>query len=100
MRGTMFYIPAEIAVTPVNGEVICDKWWVVHPEHGVAFYAQLTGYGRSEEPSPQCNSSEYVAKHLAKLAYADCMVVKLPAVFTGHARKEFNRLRSAALAAA
>jgi len=99
MRGTTFYIPVDIATMPANGEALCARWWTVHPEKGVAFYAQLVGYLRSEEPSPQCNPSEYTARALTARLHPECEVRQIPVVFMAHAIREFNRLRKAALAA-
>jgi hypothetical protein len=93
MKGTIFYIPIDTATSPINGGVICDNWWAVHPEKGVAFYAQLSGYLRSEEPSPQCNGCETTAKLLTEKLYPDCESKQIKTVFMGHAIREMNRLR-------
>jgi hypothetical protein len=95
MKGEYFHVPLEQATTPTNGEAICDRWWAVHPEHGVCFYAQVSGYGRSEEPSPQCNPSEHVSKTLIERYKPDHENRLLPVVFMGHAVRALNAMRAA-----
>lgn len=96
MTGQFLYVPEAVAVKPAEGRCLVNRWWAVHPERGVAFYAQLFGYTRSEEPSPQCNSNEHVARHLTAKLQPDCEVKLLPTVFLAHAQREFERLRRAA----
>lgn len=84
----MFYVPLETLTAPVGGEVICDAWWLVHPQHGAAFYYRPFGYLRSEEPSPQCNRNESITRHLNR-AHLD--VVQVSAAFMSHARRAMVR---------
>jgi len=45
--------------TPFSGaEVLTDRWWIVHPEKGLPLFR---GW------SPQCNSSERVARTIAEM---------------------------------
>lgn len=94
MRGEYFYIPLEQATSPTNGEAICDAWWTVHPELGVCFYAQVSGYGRSVEPSPQCHENEHTARTLTERYKPGHEVRCLPVVFTGHARRALSKMRA------
>ena len=98
LKGIFFYIPLDIATTPAEGHCYVNRWWSVHPEKGVAFYAQLLGYCASEAPAPQCNHNEFTAKHLAR-RYPDHEVVFLPAVYEYPAVREMGRLKKAAIAA-
>jgi len=95
MRGVFFHVPVEKAVEPAGYECVTNRWWSVHPDKGLAFYAQLFGYGRSESPSPQCNSDESTARHLnERLRPGQGYEVKFfPVVFMSHASKELTRLR-------
>lgn len=93
MQGTVFHIPLETAQTPKSGHCIVDHYWAVHPEKGVAFYAQLHGYTRCEEPSPQCNASEHTCRYIMSRMYPDHEVRHIPVVYTQHAVKEMNRMR-------
>lgn len=96
--GTVFYIPLDLATTPASGECIAGNWWAIHPQHGVAFYAQLLGYLASEAPSPQCNQSEGTARLLSRRLYPDHEVRVLPAVFVRHAERAMATLRAQAIA--
>lgn len=98
MKGVIFHIPLDTATSPTNGEAICGRWWSVHPEKGVAFYARLTGYYASEEPAPQCNPDEAVARHIVERIAPDHEVRHIPVVFMGHAAREMRRLKKEAWA--
>ena len=98
MRGIVFHIPADTAVTPIEGHAFVNRWWTVHPEKGVAFYCtRRRGFdlepGVADEPSPQCNSDEYSCRRIQQSLYPDCETKFLPVVFVGHAIKEMHRLR-------
>jgi len=93
-RGVRFYVDATVAQTPASGECVANSWWTVCPERGLAFYAQLHGYGANEPPSPQCNSSESTARLLChKLSPAND-VKFFPAVFMRHADRALAALRA------
>jgi hypothetical protein len=95
MKGTYLYVPLEVAQTPVEGHAYVNRWWSVHKEKGVCFYAILHGYYANEEPSPQCNENEATARALnARLRVGDDYeVMFLPVVFAGHAEREMARLK-------
>lgn len=97
LPGTRFFVPLEDATTPAEGHCYVNRWWAVHPEKGVAFYAQLLGYARSEEPHPQCNQQEHTARHLQEELWPDCETRFIPVVYARHAEKEMARLRKEAL---
>ena len=96
MRGTMFFIPLDVAIAPAEGHCFVNRWWAVHPDKGVAFYAMLFGYYRSDEPSPQCHSNEHTARHLMARINPECEVMLLPVVYQWPAQKEMLRLRKEA----
>lgn len=104
MTGIVFYIPEATAISPIDGECIVNAWWAVHPEKGVAFYAdRKRPYGmepfEQDAPSPQCNSVQGTAEHNHKRLYPDCMTKQIPVVFLTHATKEMHRQRKALVAA-
>lgn len=98
-RGTVFWISEAEATSPANGDCIVDHWWSVHPEHGLAFYAQLLGYAASEAPSPQCNQSESTAKMLCAKLWPDHECKKIPVVFMTHAERAMRKLKASAIEA-
>lgn len=59
------YMPLEKATrTPTDGfcwELYAERFWIVHPEKGIAFYDPA---GKGRRISPQCNSAEAVAARL------------------------------------
>lgn len=87
MRGKFIYVPIEVATTPMNGEALVNRWWTVHPQHGLAFYWIANGYYRTEEPAPQCNQNRYVAEKLCRSIHqdGDHEVRFVPVVFARHA---------------
>lgn len=102
LNGVIFHVPLDVAQTPKSGEVICDHWWAVHPEKGVAFYANslwnLRAYREPGDepytPSPQCNASEFTMRELIRRGKPDHVAALLPAVFTAHAMTELKRVRA------
>lgn len=104
MSGIKFYVPEDIATTPAEGHCFVNRWWAVHPEHGVAFYAAsrrlFLDPGETDEPSPQCNSDERTARALTARINPGCIVKHIPAVFVGPAITEMNQQRAALRAVA
>lgn len=100
MKGFIYYIPEDLATTPAEGHCFVNRWWSVHPEHGVAFYADnrrsfFHEPGDEEEPSPQCNSDEFTARELTRRSKPDCIVKFIPAVYLRHAITEMHKQRKA-----
>lgn len=99
LRGTVFWVSERESTTPANGDCIVDHWWSVHPEHGLAFYAELNGYAASESSFPQCNQSEGTAKMLGERLWPDHEVRKIPVVFMAHADRAMRKLKAQAIEA-
>lgn len=103
-KHVIFYIPEDVATTPAEGHCFVNRWWAVHPEHGVAFYASnrrpLLEPGEEDEPSPQCNSDEYTARALTRHNKPDCIVKLIHAVYIRAAIREMNKQRADRRAAA
>jgi hypothetical protein len=93
MRGVYFHVPIDTAITPADGKCLADRWWAVHPDKGLLFYAVLHGYFRDDEPAPQCNSSEATMRLLTAKMTPDHEVRHMPIVFLKHAWREMNRLK-------
>lgn len=58
------FLPKDQAINgPTHGfcQVYSNRWWVVHPEKGLAFFWSkgVKGLG-----SPQCNSNESISRRL------------------------------------
>lgn len=105
MRGIVFYIPEDVATTPAEGHCYVNRWWTVHPEKGVAFYASRKrpyglDPGEQDEPSPQCNSDECTSRALTARLHPECTSKLIRTVFLGPAIKEMHKQRAALLAAA
>lgn len=49
------YIPHDVAHVPRDGECRVNRWWIVHPEKGLAVWKNV---------SPQCNSSREIVESL------------------------------------
>jgi hypothetical protein len=98
MNGVTFYVPLDLATTPLDGECLVNRWWAVHPEKGVAFYAHA-GLRRVDHdehrPAPQCNESEYTCRALTPRTHPDCDVVFIPVFFVSQAVKVARELARA-----
>lgn len=81
--GKFFYVPVHIAVTPKEGHCWVDRWWAVHPEHGVAFY--ISG----DLISPQCNKNREITEMVIKKILPGCVAQHLPVVFKEQAGYRF-----------
>ncbi|CTQ45721.1 hypothetical protein [Roseibium aggregatum] len=91
----LFFISETLAATPRDGECIVDKYWVIHPEKGLAFFYPLSGPYRGDPPAPQFNRSEATAKALCDRVYGEGFTVKyVPVVFAAWALREASRLKS------
>ena len=95
MSGRVFYVSEELAATPVDGEVLTNRWWTVHPERGLTFWYFPTGGMRSEFPSPQCNPNRRTAEYLQKAQYADHECRFVPVVFLFHAERAMREDKKA-----
>lgn len=73
----VFFLDERFATTPRTGEVICNAFWVVHPEKGLAFVE----FVRGAYMNAQCNADGRVAKRLAGSRYPDCIIKQIPMVF-------------------
>jgi hypothetical protein len=51
------YIPFAAAMTPRDGQVYCDRWWIVHPEKGLTVWRGI---------APQCNRNKALGDLLLK----------------------------------
>ncbi len=71
------FVPIETATVPPGGliEHFRDRWWLVHPERGVAYYVGARG----KDASPQCNGDEAVARRLFTPDWAEIRFI--PSVF-------------------
>jgi hypothetical protein len=77
------FLPVDEAVSPAGGTFFqhyVNHWWLVHPEKGLAFYARRSGHGLG---SPQCNSSEQIARMVADktVPWEDAEVRLFPSVW-------------------
>lgn len=75
------YMTLEEAATPRDGTVYTDRWWVAHPEKGLAFYRASP---RTRHRAPQCNHDIRMAEHLIASIYPGHVPRYMPVVFLGH----------------
>ena len=75
------FIPVAEAVTPRDGEVLCNRWWVVTPNAEIILWR---GH------SPQCNSDVRAAETILKKVWPDYEIVHLPAVYLGVIKERWD----------
>jgi len=86
------FLPLAEATAPTRGgffQHYIDGWWVVHPEHGLAFYnPKNTRTGRRQLGrwgSPQCNVNEQISRKVgmdcAGSVFPEVEVKLLPSVW-------------------
>lgn len=67
------YISFEDAATPRDGLAMIDRWWIVHPDKGLAVWKGF---------SPQCNRRPEIGESLLK-HYPGHEVRFIPVAYTG-----------------
>lgn len=76
-RGSkLVYVSLDEASQPRDGEVLINRWWVTHPDKGLAFYGPAR--------IPQYHHNQMIAKVLCERLYPGHVVVQVPAVFVGY----------------
>ena len=101
MRGDFIHVPLDQAQKPIEGHCYVNRYWLVHPEKGLAFYYSGRGDMDVTSPHPQCNKYESITRKLNHLL-KDHDVVFVPVVFHTHAYLEMQKhakLRKAELEA-
>lgn len=83
MAGIREYTPIEEATTPRDGTVLTNRWWVVHPEHGLTFW-KLSA--KDTYRAPQCNSDRAISEHVCNQIHPGHEVRFVEAVYLGHER--------------
>jgi hypothetical protein len=79
------YVPFDEATTPKDGEVLTNRWWVVHPEHGLAYFSRRP---TDRHKSAQCNGDRRLPEKMVGEMYPNHEVRFMPVVFTGQYREE------------
>jgi len=87
LQGKLMYVPLSVATQPINGECLCNRWWIVHLNRGLAFYWVGKGCYRMDEPAPQCNANEHITRRLMEQLWPGHECRFLPVVYLGHARR-------------
>jgi hypothetical protein len=63
------FVPVDQLTSPPEGHVdhLGQRWWMVHPEKGLAFYNphRRSGHG-NPYGSPQCNSNKKISERLCQ----------------------------------
>ena len=75
------YIPFDEATKPRDGEVLTNRWWVVHPEMGLAVFRRH---------SPQCNSDRRLPESLIARRYPGHESRFFEIVYIGQRRHGFE----------
>ena len=75
------YVPVEVLKTPVDGRVLVNRWWTVHPEKGATFHTPNPN--NLDDLRPQCNLSEELVKRVAVTTYPQHGVRKIDVAFLG-----------------
>jgi len=79
--GSLGFVSIDKATAPRDGMVLTDRWWIVHPDHGIAFYQPYPRRGWSA----QCNADRRLPYSLVDSypAHFGLTVRHIPAVFVG-----------------
>jgi hypothetical protein len=61
--GNIIHVPIEVAIKPMSGRVICNSFWIIHPEYGISFYNPENKI-LDRVGAPQCNDNFAVSQSL------------------------------------
>ncbi len=75
----LVYVGFDAAVTPRDGKVLTNRYWVVHSEKGFAFFAMDRDFA-----APQCNSDQRIAETIRDKMYPDHEVRFAEVVYMGN----------------
>lgn len=88
------FIPFEKAYFPREGvfDHYVDKYWLVHPEKGLAFYNPKNRNGNRSRKfgAPQCNDSKAIVYSVAKHAEWPHEIRQIPLVFVPIDMSEYD----------
>lgn len=76
--GFVDYITLEASQTPRDGEVLVNRWWIVHPVCGLVLYRGT---------SPQCSRHREILETLLSM-YPECEIKFLPIAYLGRTTQE------------
>jgi hypothetical protein len=68
-RHIEFHVPLNLLTTPRSGECVADSWWMVHPEHGALFVADVWETAMSRAPIPRTNYDERIVRRFLQAGY-------------------------------
>ena len=83
---TLTYMQIHDLERPRDGECRVNRWWVVHPDKGAAFYAK-PGSDRSVGPVeavPQCNVSMLFIDELCESMYPGHYSQRIDVAYLGN----------------
>lgn len=66
VRGQLGFIPVDFEPTGLSYAVMAKRWWVFHPEQGMAWHRRTA---KARYWTPQCNADKRVAEHLRDKLY-------------------------------
>lgn len=71
-----FGVSEEKLTTPFErAKVMLNRWWVIHPEKGILFYAPEDRHRSTRNAAPQCNAKKEIAQHLVDKLYPNCSLI-------------------------
>lgn len=82
------YVQLDKAVKPIDGMCYTNRYWIVHPEKGLAFCYGKKQIDRMENPIPQCSKQKHILENYINTYMPNHNIVKLPLVFERHAYLE------------
>jgi len=91
MREKLYHIPVTELERVMDGIVICNSFWAVHPENGAAFWerCQVGSFG-TDRFSPQCNRDKNVSDMAVKV-HPGHVVQFIAAAYIGNLPKHLTQ---------
>ena len=86
-KGVVFHIKPELAAVPIDGDCYVNRWWMSHPEKGIAFYIGPNCL----DPAPQCHHTKSAVERV--FGFPDHIPLFMPVVFATHALREARKIQ-------
>lgn len=85
MKGTIEYVPLEVATIPLGHDVLLNQWFSTHPEKGLEYFTDPIFFSRTINRSdyiyPQCNPNRNISEKLFKRPDYKNEIIFVPMVF-------------------
>ena len=86
--GRVIGIPIDILITPRDGEVVTDRWWITRDGHALFWQAPTNRRGYAL----QCNRDKRIAESIWSKLYPDATITHIDVAYIGQWDEDFGNV--------